>query len=552
MKKTISIILSVLMILSSFSVIASVSAKETNVSSTGESYSGTTGDCKWSFDEDTRTLTISGSGDMGDYNWYDHVPWSDYSSVIKSIVIEDGVTSIAGSAFKDCSNLTSVTIPDSITSIGWYTFSGCSSLTSINIPDGVTSIGDSAFEDCSSLTSVIIPDRVTSIGDDAFRGCSNLTSITIPDSVTDIGENAFDGTGYYYNKNNWDNGLLYINNCLIDANEDLEKCNIKSGTRVIAASVFEDCSNLTSITVPASVTYITYMAFSRCSSLKDIFYDGTRRHFYNMVGEDFDSNITLHCTITTDSGTTGDCKWTCDESTGVLTISGNGDMDDYELYAYYAPWACYSSAIKRIVIEDGVTSIGDYAFYNFSNLSSITIPNSVTSIGKYAFSDCSNLTSIKISNSVTSIGDSAFDGCSNLTSITIPDSVISIGDSAFYSCSNLTSITIPNSVTSIGNSAFEECSSLVSINVSAENKYFSSVDGNLYNKDRTKLIQYAIGKKQNNFAIPNGVISIGDDAFEGCSNLTSITIPDSVTSIGNLAFKGCSDLSSITIPDSRK
>ena len=676
MKKTISIILSVLMILSSFSVIASVSAKETNVSSTGESYSGTTGDCKWSFDEDTETLTISGSGDMGDY-YGDSSPWYDYLSAIKNIVIEDGVTSIGWRAFKDCSNLTSVIIPDSVTSIGSYAFYDCESLTSIDvssenkyfssvdgnlynkdktefiqyaigkkqnnfeIPDGVISIGDDAFEGCSnltsitipdsvtsigwytfsgcsSLTSVIIPDRVTSIGDDAFRGCSNLTSITIPDSVTDIGENAFDGTGYYYNKNNWDNGLLYINNCLVDANEDLEKCNIKSGTRVIAASVFEDCSNLTSITVPASVTYITYMAFSRCSSLKDIFYDGTRRHFYNMVGEDFDSNITLHCTITTDSGTTGDCKWSVDESTGVLAISGNGDMDDYELYVYYAPWSCYSSAIKKIVIEDGVTSIGDYAFYNFSNLSSITIPNSVTSIGKYAFSDCSNLTSIKISNSVTSIGDSAFYSCSNLTSTTIPNSVTSIGNSAFEECSNLTSITIPNSVTSIGNSAFEECSSLISItipdsvssigdsafyncssltsitipdgvisigddafegcssltsatisssvtsigdcafgdcssltsiDVGVENKYFSSVDGNLYNKDKTEIIQYAIGKKQNNFEIPDGVISIGDDAFEGCSNLTSITIPDSVTSIGNLAFKGCSKLTSIIIPD---
>ena len=161
-----------------------------------------------------------------------------------------------------------------------------------------------------------------------------------------------------------------------------------------------------------------------------------------------------------------------------------------------------------------VTSIGNYAFYNCSGLTSVTIPNSVTSIGDDAFRGCSGLTSITIPNSVTSIGDGAFQYCYGLTSITIPNSVTSIGSSAFQYCSGLTSITIPNSVTGIGYMEFYGCSGLTSI------------------------------------TIPNSVTSIGYYAFQGCSSLTSITIPNSVTSIGNSAFEGCSGLTSIIIPNS--
>ena len=161
-----------------------------------------------------------------------------------------------------------------------------------------------------------------------------------------------------------------------------------------------------------------------------------------------------------------------------------------------------------------VTSIGDYAFYNCSGLTSVTIPNSVTSIGSLAFSGCRGLTSVTIPNSVTSIGDWAFSGCRGLTSVTIPDSVTNIESSAFAGCSGLTSVTIPNSVTSIVQQAFYNCSGLT------------------------------------NVTIPDGVTSIGVNAFADCSGLTSVTIPDSVTSIGEAAFSGCSGLTSISIPES--
>ena len=207
-----------------------------------------------------------------------------------------------------------------------------------------------------------------------------------------------------------------------------------------------------------------------------------------------------------------------------------------------------------------VTLIGYEAFGGCSGLTSITIPNSVTSIGDGAFGGCSGLTYITIPNSVTSIGDEVFYGCSGLTSITIPNSVTSIGDEAFYGCSGLTYITIPNSVTSIANNAFgrryDSSSDIIIIYAgSAEGSpwgaeaVYGAKDDNFYYKDAEKTIISKYIGNGGDVVIPNGVISIGDRAFYGCSGLTSVTIPNSVTSIGDNAFYNCSGLTSITIPD---
>ena len=198
---------------------------------------------------------------------------------------------------------------------------------------------------------------------------------------------------------------------------------------------------------------------------------------------------------------------------GVLTISGKGGMDGYP-YPKRAPWSWDRYDIKRIIIGDGVTTIGQDAFRDCSSLTSVTIPNSVTTIRWSAFSGCSTLTSVTIPNSVTKIGDSAFAYCSALTSVTIPNSVTEIGSSAFFNCSALTSVTIPNSVTEIGDHAFAYCSALTSV------------------------------------TIPNSVTTIGQAAFRDCSALTSVTIPNSVTEIGGSAFRDCSALTSVTIPNS--
>ena len=152
--------------------------------------------------------------------------------------------------------------------------------------------------------------------------------------------------------------------------------------------------------------------------------------------------------------------------------------------------------------------------------------------------------------SVTSIGNYAFEYCENITSVTIPDSVTSIGFCVFSNCTSLTSITIPNSVTSISGGAFENCTSLTAINVASENSNYVSVNGVLYNKDKTTIICYPAGKKDNNYKIPDSVTEIDDYAFNGCISLSSVTIPNSVTSIGVYAFEYCASLKSITIPDS--
>lgn len=216
-----------------------------------------------------------------------------------------------------------------------------------------------------------------------------------------------------------------------------------------------------------------------------------------------------------ESGACGEnLTWTLDAA-GTLTVSGTGAMEDYNYHYYYkvAPWYQSLGSIQVVVIESGVTSIGDSAFYRCSSLISITLPESVTTIGEEAFSGCRSLISINIPESVTTIGNSVFYGCSSLTSITIPEGVTTIGDWAFSGCSGLTSITIPESVTAIGESAFYGCSSLISI------------------------------------TIPEGITTIGEYAFSDCSSLSSITIPEGVTAIGYRAFSGCSSLKDVSITD---
>ena len=203
-----------------------------------------------------------------------------------------------------------------------------------------------------------------------------------------------------------------------------------------------------------------------------------------------------------------------------------------------------------------VTFRGSYYSYSNEYQGNVVIPEEVTygnktlkvtSIGDFAFGECSGLTSITIPNSVTSIGNYAFENCSGLTSITIGNSVTSIGNEAFFDCSGLTSIIIPNSVTSIGSRAFSFCSGLTSIIVEPGNtEYDSRNNCNAIIKTSTNSL--ISGCK--NTIIPNSVTSIGDEAFQGCYGLTSITIPNSVTSIGSYAFHSCSGLTSITIPNS--
>ena len=482
----------------------------------------------WKLDADG-TLTISGTGAMKDYDYYNNPsPASQKKDSVKKVVIEDGVTSIRNSAFYDCNSLTSITIPNSVTSIGAYAFSNCYYLTNITIPNSVTSIENYAFRACSSLTSITIPDSVTSIGALAFYDCDSLTSITISNSVTSIGERAFAYCSSLTSITIPDSvtsiGAYAFSDCW-----DLTSITIPDSVTTIGESAFNACSSLTTISLSCKsslkrsdfggqadlVSYTLHTLKKTEAKAATCSEDGNKEYWTcehckkYFLSDDANpetakaveqsetilpaiqhKNAELRnsseptetapgysgdlycpdCDKVVEKGYTywneGNLTWKLYED-GTLNISGTGAMKNYDSKKNRNP-VYNNSNVKKVVIEDGVTSIGNYAFTYCVSLTSITIPDSVTSIGYYAFFYCSSLTSITISDSVTSIGNYAFFYCRSLTSITIPDSVTSIGNYAFSNCRSLTSITISDSVTSIGNDAFYGCSNLKTISLSCK------------------------------------------------------------------------------------
>ena len=381
-------------------------------------------------------------------------------------------------------------------------------ITRVVINKGVTSIGEFAFDKCTLLEAVTIGEAVTTIGDYAFAYCSFLRSVTMGDSVTTIGANAF-----------------------------------------------KNCTALTTVNVP-------------CSWNENPLYTFEDGGAVNIERHTLENNTCTVCEGGKCGATESDTVvWFYDE--GNLYINGTGAMADYD--GSNMPWYSYQDEITNVVIENGVTTIGEFAFNYCSFLTSVTIPESVTSIGNfafakctsleavtigegvttigdYAFSDCTFLTTLTIGNKVSTIGDSAFSNCAGLESVTIPDSVTTISGLAFLNCSNLTSVTIPKNVTTIDRYAFDGCAALTSINVDDANTKYSSVDGVLFNKDKTELIYYPLGKTETSYTVPDSVTKIGEGAFINCTALTSVTIGKGVTEIDDYAFDGCNNLLIVNVP----
>lgn len=296
----------------------------------------------------------------------------------------------------------------------------------------------------------------------------------------------------------------------------------------IETFAFEQCSGITSLTIPATVYNISPYTLW-IEGLKSITVDVNSEYYSSADGVLFNKDMTTLI------------KYPVGNERTSYTIPDSVEEIGYDAFAF-------SVNLKSIVISDSVTNIGESAFSSCSNLSSVDIPNSVSSIEGYAFAWCDSLEHVTIGNSVTSIGYSAFFSCSSLSSIEIPDCVTDIGYDIFAYCSNLRDVSIGSGVISIGYDTFFACDSLANITVDPENKNYLSIDGVLFSKDKAELIQYPIGNERTGYAIPNGVILIGGYAFAGCENLENVTIPDSAQSIQVHAFSDCSGLSSITIP----
>ena len=463
-------------------------------------------------------LTISGKGNMNDYNYSSYDSNSNSPFVkrtdIKSVVIKSGVTSIGSCTFVGCSNLKSVTIENSVTYIGSDSFGECTSLASVTIPNSVKYIDFDAFRSCTSLKKITIPNSVTSIYSGAFSGCSNLESVIIPKSVTIIGGQAFYGTKWLENQQK-KSPFVVVNGMLIDGTTCKGKVTIPSSVKSIGDEAFFNCTSLTSVTIPSSVKSIGVQAFYECKNLTSV----TIPSSVTSIGNNAFSNT----------------KWLENQQKKSPFVVVNGILIDGK------------KCEGKVTIPSNVKSIGKYAFSGCNSVTSVTIPNSVKSIGEHAFYYCTSLKTVTIKSGVTSIGHLAFYLCTSLASINIPNSVTSIGDYAFTSCEKLAKVTIPSSVAKIGTYAFGL--SITSINVSKDNKNFCSVDGSLYNKKKTILMRCDGSKKT--LTVPNTVKTVAMGAFAGCA-ISSVTIPDSVETIEPLAFYYCKKLKKVIIPNKVK
>jgi hypothetical protein len=408
---------------------------------------------------------------------------------------------ISNGAFYECTSLTSITIPNSVTYIGNVAFYGSGIWNNTTAEVGVVYADRWVVGSRGGPNDVILRTDTIGISDYAFSGAGHsMRSLTIPINVTIIGVAPFgiapnldiyvdsgnthfrdEGNNLIRNSDNTliagtinsfiPNGVVSIGYRAFYTYRDLTSITIPNSVTTIGELAFGH-TGLTSITIPNSVTTIGDGAFLSCFDLASVTFD-TPSSLTNIGSSAFDNTGLTSIAIPNS-----------------VTIIGSGAFSD--------------TGLTSITIPSGVVSIGAFAFLNCFNLTSVIFetPSNLARIGGAAFSELTGLTSIAIPNSVTYIGWGAFGGCVNLASVTFEttSSLTIIGNNAFSGCSSLTSITLPNSVTSIGNFAFQGCANLTSI------------------------------------TLPNSLTSIGDLAFRGCANLTSITIPNTVTEIGRLAF----------------
>ncbi len=534
--KILAIILAILMVMSIIPLTASAA----------DPISGTCGEnITWEFDGETGVLTISGTGDMYDYSYYNR-PWESYVDNIKTVVINNGVTTIGNYAFDDCKNLTSITIPESVTTLGDYVFGYCDSLKSVTIPESVKTIGDNAFYYCENLKSIIIPDSVTKIGDGAFSECVRLTEVVLGKNITTI------NVGTFYH-----------------------------------------CINLSKIVIDKSVTTIGKSAFGQCVNLKTVYYSGTPTQWGKISIDDSNTylfNAIIHC----------------DYNSNIYSYSVISETDKTIMITKYN----ILGPIRELVIPseiDGYTvvAIDGYVFRGYDTIIHLQLPNTLKTIGKRAFYDCDGLKDLVFPDSLTTIGQYAFAYCDSLKKLTFPDSVTRIDEYAFYECSSLETITLGTNIDTIGEKAFQRCAKMTDvyykgteeqwnqISIGEINFYFNggeqtinfeykpegepednayktvtgtcgdnltwelneitglltvSGEGPMYDYESQSDVPWKDYRGTiENIVICDGVTSIGECAFINCKTVKNISMADSVTKIGFWAFYNCYSLTDVVI-----
>lgn len=566
---------------------------------------------------------------------------------LTSINIPESVTSIGENAFNNCLNIVSISIPQSVTYIGNGAFSYCTSLSNIDLPNTINHINEATFSFCSSLTNVIIPRSVTSIGNKAFSNCSNLVNVTSK-AITPpvISSNTFDcyeratlfvsrkAYEAYFQADNWcrfnniqfesdlvANYLYYeftsdstvcvscVDDNYFNYSSDVvipESVNYNGKDYIVNAideKAFYNCSSLTSVTIPNTITTIGNYSFYGCSGLSSLTIGKSVTSIGNNAFSRCDNLKELTWNAKNCSSNSNMSKSNIEHVTigSEVEVLPNYFVSESKIAEVTIPnsvtWigVCAFSncnGLTSIDIPNSVTVIDNLAFYNCTGLSNLTIGNSVyyigsdafrfctgltditlshvQTIGEYAFYGCAGLKRIEFSNSLFYIYDRAFSGCSGLNSITIPNNVREIGQYAFYNCSHLTSITFGKTVPTIGYSAFLNCNALSKVTISDVSSWckitFSDYYSNplyyshhLYmNGQEIKQLVIPEGVTAlNNFAFVNGTSfleltlpttleSIGNYAFVGCKRLTNVSMGLSVTTIGSGAFKDCTAISSVT------
>ena len=524
----------------------------------------------WQYIPSTKTLTITGSGKMPDFDGINQ-PWEPFQDEIETATIGAGVTSVGKMAFIGCRALKSVTLSAGLQTIKENAFLGCTALTSIELPAGLKTLGVAAFSGCDALTSIELPASLETIGTKALNA-GGLTEIKVQADNTHF--EAEDGVLYNKGKTTL---LCYppkkpgttfavpasvttIGGYAVYRCAALESITLPDALETIGTFAFYKCTALKSVTIPKKVETIGNFAFQLCTALKDVTVlwntpltiqqgvfggitppTGVTLHVPGGTGEAYQGNA-VWGKLTIEELPWGDfdtgLHWAYDAANHSLTITNPTPSTPQPMpdltFSTKQPWKAYRGGIQKVTIGAGVNHVGAYAFTNCEKLTSVTLPAGLKEIEKNAFGGCEKLTSINLPEGLKTIGEGAFTACFALSDLTIPKSVETIEEGAFYQCEKLASITIPNSVTAIGSEAFSKCTALKSITI--PNGVTAIADG-----------VFAGCKALTSVTLPEGLKTIGENAFDQCEKLASISIPNSVTTIGNEAFSRCTALKDVTV-----